>query len=61
MAELEEGEVPVVLATVTCHTPGCGNAETGLEVWVTDTPDPLVVCGPCGQQITDIQHHVPTS
>ena len=34
-----------------CHTEGCGNAGIGMQV-----PDDAeaVVCGPCGQPITDL-------
>ena len=42
--------------TATCHTEGCGNAGTPIEmVWADEYGPPgTVVCGPCGQQITDL-------
>jgi hypothetical protein len=49
------------MATVTCHTDGCGNAGIGLEVdlfWTdsdgTVYPIDTVQCGVCGEPITDI-------
>lgn len=38
---------------VVCHTNGCENGELAI---VIDTPDevPVVMCGPCGQEITDV-------
>lgn len=41
------------LRPVTCHTQGCGNAGKPVEVYVPDK-DPQVICGVCGQPITDI-------
>lgn len=50
------------MSVVTCHTDGCLNAGVGIETDLT-YPDPdtgqretitHVVCGPCGQPITDI-------
>ena len=40
----------------TCHTPGCGNAGETLEV-----PDDVdaVLCGVCGQKITDVAEGPP--
>jgi hypothetical protein len=35
----------------TCHTPACENAETPIPI-PADPGD--VVCGPCGQPITDL-------
>ena len=51
------------MATVTCHTEGCANAETPIHLELTyrdDTTNVVhqitqVVCGVCGQPITDIQ------
>lgn len=43
--------------TVTCETPGCGNADVPLDVEVPDlddagAPAPWdVVCGPCGASL----------
>lgn len=39
-----------------CHTEDCGNAGLGIQV-----PDDAgtVVCGPCGQQITDLSETSP--
>lgn len=48
------------MATVTCHTEGCGNAEIPIELALTADLDGEVVaavvvhCGVCGQEITDI-------
>jgi len=50
------------MATVMCHTEGCGNAdhpiEINLEYTDDETGDTLTVdsvtCGVCGQTITDI-------
>lgn len=44
---------------VTCHTPGCGNAEQPIDLTFPDVDGhPLVLdavlCGPCGQPITDV-------
>ena len=49
------------MATVTCHTEGCGNAGTPIELdleytdeeGMTRTVD-AVACGACGQPITDL-------
>lgn len=50
------------MATVTCHTPDCLNADVPIEIDLTFVDDDgveqtiaTVVCGVCGQQITDIQ------
>jgi hypothetical protein len=37
---------------VTCHTVGCENKDIGIEVV---DPVETVICGPCGQEITDKQ------
>jgi hypothetical protein len=49
------------MATVTCHTAGCGNAEQPIVIGLLVEDDdgiPLlshtVACGPCGQPITDV-------
>lgn len=56
------------MSIATCHTEGCGNAGIPIEVELTAT-DPVtgetytvgsVVCGACGQQITDIQEEETT-
>jgi hypothetical protein len=39
------------MITVTCKTPGCHNENIGLEFEVIGE---VVVCGPCGNIITDI-------
>jgi hypothetical protein len=50
------------MATVTCHTEGCGNEGIGLDLDL-DYVDPesgetvaisTVVCGVCGKPITDL-------
>lgn len=38
---------------VTCETPGCGNAGQEIEITAPGT-DPVVMCGVCGQLITDV-------
>ena len=51
------------MATVTCHTHGCAKeneAVPDVPVTVTgedgnETPEDAVICGVCGQPITDIQ------
>lgn len=48
-----EEQAPIVLARVCCHVEGCENAEIHLNVPV-EAIDPHVVCGPCGNTITDI-------
>jgi hypothetical protein len=35
---------------VTCHTENCLN--NGIAIEILD-PEPTVICGPCGQEITD--------
>ena len=49
------------MTTATCHTEGCGNEGIGLDVTTEWTDDDgatqtvsLVVCGVCGQEITDL-------
>jgi hypothetical protein len=41
-----------VTATVTCHTENCENCDIAIEVQMVEGG--AVVCGPCGQIITDI-------
>jgi hypothetical protein len=45
------------MQTATCHTEGCGNAGHGiaLDFLDPDTPVDVVVCGGCGQPITDVR------
>jgi hypothetical protein len=40
--------------TATCHTEGCANADLAIPLQVPDEPDPTVVCGVCGQPVTDL-------
>ena len=42
--------------TVTCHTEKCENED--IEITVVD-PGTVILCGPCGQQITDIVPPLP--
>jgi len=44
-------EPDLVEATVTCHTRGCLNENIPIAILLTGT----VICGPCGQVITDIE------
>lgn len=39
--------------TVICHTENCENAEIPIVIG-TDEADPIVICGVCSVQITDI-------
>jgi hypothetical protein len=48
----EEQEPTFLEMTVTCRTPGCDNADVPLVLTVVQPP--YVVCGVCGQQITDV-------
>lgn len=41
---------------ITCRTVGCENA--GITI-VLNKPGQVIVCGPCGQQITDIDPPLP--
>ena len=41
---------------VTCHTTGCENENIAIQF--VDPAD-TVICGPCGQEITDIVEVVP--
>jgi hypothetical protein len=38
---------------VTCKTVGCENKDVSITVNVPDEPNPRVICGPCGNEITD--------
>jgi hypothetical protein len=38
------------MITVTCHTEKCSNDGIGIEVV---NPEPTVICGGCGIEITD--------
>lgn len=49
------------MATATCHTEGCPNADHAIEVDLTFTDEEgteqtvgSVVCGVCGRQIEDV-------
>lgn len=42
--------------TVTCRTEGCENENIGI---VVESPSQVILCGPCGQQITDIVPPLP--
>lgn len=48
MTDFEEPDL--IPATVICHTPGCENEGIPIQVLYVE----VVLCGPCGQQITDI-------
>jgi hypothetical protein len=48
------------MATVTCHAAGCGNADVPIDLPLVSEREgetveaSSVVCGVCGQEITDI-------
>lgn len=46
------------MAVLTCHTGGCTNEGAAIELDITDpeTGQPVdsVICGACGQPITDV-------
>lgn len=49
------------MSVVTCRTEGCGNEGHGIEIDMTapdddgnDVPVDSVICGVCGQPITDV-------
>ncbi len=44
----------LIEADVVCHTDFCMNSEITIRVLV-DSVDLYVICGPCGNTITDIQ------
>lgn len=54
LAVVRDSDEPVYELAVTCETPGCGNEGDRLVVNTID-PDIYVVCGVCGQQITNIE------
>jgi ribosomal protein S27E len=39
-----------MIINVTCHTENCENADIAIPF---EDPADVVVCGPCGQEITD--------
>ena len=43
-------------ATVTCHTEGCENCN--IPIVIDCDPDGIVMCGPCGNLISDIVYEV---
>lgn len=55
MSEQPEEEIGTREAVVTCHTDGCPNAEHAISLDIPDVTEPQVVCGPCGNTISDIQ------
>lgn len=42
--------------TVTCRTDGCGNSNIGIDL---DDPTYEVMCGACGEPITDVHPPIP--
>lgn len=50
---MDPSNIPTVDATVTCRTGGCINQDVPLDVPIAEE-NPHVICGPCGNQITDI-------
>jgi hypothetical protein len=40
---------------VTCHTAGCDVVDVPVAIVADDWPAPTVVCGRCGNPITDIR------
>ena len=55
MTDEQETEQTFSEATVTCHTDECGNADVALVILRPDDNPGPVICGACGQEITDIQ------
>ena len=45
---------PVLQFNVACHTEGCENLDIVIEIPSYDQ-EPTVICGPCGNVITDIK------
>jgi hypothetical protein len=51
------------MVTITCHTSGCENDGEPIDVEVYDVdpvtgeqlPPTTFMCGPCGQEITDVE------
>jgi hypothetical protein len=39
-----------MIVIATCHIENCGNSGHGIEIL---SPEDLIICGPCGQEITD--------
>lgn len=56
-------------STVTCHTPGCTNADEPLELYLSWEDDETgdeqwvsaVMCGVCGNEITDVVPPLPSN
>ena len=55
---MADDDLVFVSITATCHTDGCANADIPIVLSVPDGTNPFVVCGVCGQQITNIQPEV---
>ena len=49
----EYGFLPPIDYDVTCRTTGCTNEGITLRV-PADPEQPLIACGPCGLQITEV-------
>jgi hypothetical protein len=47
-----ENELTPINETVICHTENCENCDIAIEIVTYE--DCIIVCGPCGQIITDI-------
>lgn len=47
---MDEFEPVLSEAIVVCHVEGCTNAGVSVQMLIADT----VICGPCGQTITDV-------
>lgn len=50
---MDEEELELIGLSVVCHTEGCENEDITIEV-LADAQSPVVICGPCGQEITDV-------
>lgn len=48
-------DITVSLRTATCDTNGCPAKGEPVQVIVADDTTPIVICGSCGQLITNIQ------
>lgn len=50
---MTQPEIELTERVATCHTEDCGNADIAISVMLVDE-NTTVICGVCGQSITDI-------